>query len=267
MTISRLPKPIARKYWGGSVLPPFLVGLDSALSQYEFEFAEHDNDAPCSVWRRRLFDGYELHLNIWPRRSDALPGRYSFGSSLAIWSARQADVEHSICIQDCWKLDPAFFDDGVPRANPAVGVLSLSFNLLIASWEPQASEMSGALNRWDSIELSKNQDHIDDFMHFFRQQGVKFIEFVESREKLARVLASMEAFPGMSGHIAPVSSSPRVFASVLFADCGDFVNARRQLEVHLEKSAAISSTEFIIASCVTKKYKDWLLDLHGNAAN
>jgi hypothetical protein len=256
--VTKLPRKIANLCWDGFVLHPFLVQLDISLAENGFRFKEHDLDAACSVWEKEIFQDHALEISIWPERSKPGKGSYSFEVGLSVASRRQAALEEFLDIASCYEPQAIEEENVSTQKVERIGLLSSSFNWLIARWPPAVGSFAEAFDRWRNLKNDDYQRHVDDFMHFYRNQGLAFIELIDSREKLAGVLTQLDSFPGAGAGSSPGSASPWEYAAVLYADSGRRADALRELEKIVSSSKARSVNQQNIAQCVFERYRSWI---------
>jgi hypothetical protein len=213
--IKTVAKQIARKYWDGKDRHELLVQIDSLLAQYGFEFFRHDDDAPCSIWRKSMFTGYALCFQVWPQQPDISQGAVSLEFAVVVTSSRQKDV---------------FAGLGMEKVDFDVGILSLSLNWLIAAWSSGSISFSAAFGMWKNLKSGDEVEAVQRLELALESNFPKLLALIDTPRRLANTLINLSNFPGKTPMAGPRSASPLEFGMVLLRDEGELKEAMSTFE-------------------------------------
>ena len=268
MTNETLPKPpsAAKKYWAGYAPHPFLAFLHELLRARKFAFSGYHQDGQFLTWNRPLFPGYSAQVWVTPSNTNKkTPDIFGVMIFLAVTSSRQAEIENTLRINECSKIRGDFF---AQPAESNVTVLNVNLGWLVQYWPPRAYNFDDGYYRWARLSTSESKDAAADVVAFFDRYGENFFCLVDSPIKLSSVLLDLQNFPGIefckNADSAPVSSSQEEYASVLFHDSGQKLEAINALSGSLKKIETQvargfrDALEIEIQKCRIERYLSWM---------
>jgi hypothetical protein len=224
--INAVSKQVAAKFWDGSAHHEFLTAIDLLVAGFRFEFGRHDNQAPCTIWRRELFPGYSINFQVWPYVPDVRPGVISMEFVISIASSRQREL---------------FIDLGMHKSELSeIGILNISLNWLIAAWSSGSISFTEAFGMWKNIRRESFGSSLARLRHSLDCILPRLLQMIEDPKRLANTLCHLDQFPGKTPTTGPRSASPLEFAMVLLRDSGETPEAIRILDrLKIEKPASI----------------------------
>ena len=214
------------------------------------------------TWEQPLFPGYHLELALYSEAPIPFAvGLLGFSAQIFVRSPRQGDVEFRSGIHDCIEYMPGF----KPVAAGSPAILRASLNWLMGGWEPVVGPFGETMRRWFNVPVDALETAADDVYAMWRGHGLAFRAWIDTPEKLARVVEDPEILPCSKKGSVPGAFNSSLHAAILHLDLGAHKRALQAMQTaEKQLAAAIVRGErpaegLKIMRCQHDRIREWMI--------
>jgi len=213
------------------------------------------------AWEQQLFAGYCLQLALYSEAPYPFaPGLLGFSAMLFVASARQGEVEFHSGLNDCIEYMPGF----KPTAPGSPTMLGVSLNWLMGGWDPVIGPFDETMQRWFNVPIDQLEAAADDVHAMWLGHGMAFRGWIDTPEKLARVVEDATVLPCSKKGSAPRAVNPSVHSAILYFDLGlperaleTMKTAEKQLEAAVAREE-MPAGRLKTLRCQHDRLREWM---------
>jgi hypothetical protein len=125
-----------------------------------------------------------------------------------------------------------------PVAAGSPAILRASLNWLMGGWDPIIGSFGETMRRWFNVPVDALEAAADDVYAMWRGHSMAFRAWIDTPEKLARVVEDPEILPCSKKGSAPGAFNSGVHAAILHFDLGLHKRALQAMEIAEKQLAA-----------------------------